>query len=374
MTSELQQTENNNETGMNRNEDIDSKIADFMADIDEIVLGKKSATNNNHTHEKSEWKECFDETSQSIYYWNTITNECSWDPPSISSQTDLIEKSINSTNSEGINKKKRQQSITDNKSPKKLKKPSIIAEYASSESETSEDDEENVDDIDELLNEVLDKEEKKDKKCQQTDLYPLFEADCRAAIARLIDLGDKKPEIFTLRIQLETRLEDCLSGHLSKSYAVSKLEQALIQIEEFEKLLLTASTSLPTTTEPLKPPLTSSDMALLLSLPPPPPPPSSPPPPFDFPSSSANDDHDQTLQLFYAQLNCDPSQTTSSISDTETTMPNMKSEQQQQQQHHHHHHHKDKKPKPAKTLPTDLIQKWTHARQELRGIADIDDS
>ncbi|CAF0791468.1 unnamed protein product [Rotaria sp. Silwood1] len=370
MTSELQ-IENDNETEMNRNEDIDSKIADFMADIDEIVLGKKSTSNNVHNHEKSEWKECFDETSQSIYYWNTITNECSWDPPSIASQNDRTGKSMNSTDADEVNiEKKRQQSITDNKSPKKIKKPSLIAEYASSESETSDDEEENVDDIDELLNEVLDKE-KKDKKCQQSDLYPLFEADCRAAIARLMDLGDKNMEIFTLRIQLETRLEDCLSGHLSKSYAVSKLEQALIRIEEFEKLFLTSSTLLPTIPEPLKPPLTSSEMALLLSLPPPPPPPSPPPPP-TFPSASSHDD-DQTLQLFYAQLNCDPPDSTSSIFDVETTMTNMKSEQHQHHPHYHHHH-KDKKSKPAKTLPTDLIQKWTHARQELRGIADIDDS
>jgi hypothetical protein len=85
-----------------------------------------------------------------------------------------------------------------------MKKPSLIAEYASSESESSdeEDEEENIDDIDELLNEVLDKEEKVDKK---VDLYPLLEADCRAAIARLIDLGDKTTEIFTLRIQLEVQ-------------------------------------------------------------------------------------------------------------------------------------------------------------------------
>jgi len=84
-----------------------------------------------------------------------------------------------------------------------MKKPSLIAEYASSESESSEEEEEeNIDDIDELLNEVLDKEEKVDKK---VDLYPLFEADCRAAIARLIDLGDKTTEVFTLRIQLEVQ-------------------------------------------------------------------------------------------------------------------------------------------------------------------------
>jgi hypothetical protein len=89
---------------------------------------------------------------------------------------------------------------TDNKPTKKIKRPTLIAEYTSSESESSEEeDEENVDDIDELLNEVLDKEE----KVQQTDLHPLFEGDCRAAIARLIDLDDKTTELFSLRIQLE---------------------------------------------------------------------------------------------------------------------------------------------------------------------------
>jgi len=94
--------------------------------------------------------------------------------------------------------------------------------------------------------------------------------------------------------------------------------------------------------EPSKPALTSSEMALLLSLPPPPPPPS-PPPPSSFPphpSLSTNED-DKTLQLFYAQLNCDQSELMSSVSNMEKTSMVPKSEQQQQ--HHHHHHHKDKK-------------------------------
>ena len=83
----------------------------------------------------------------------------------------------------------------DDNATKKKKKPSLIAEYTSSESENSEE-ENTVDDIDELLNEVMDNKEK-------IDLYPLFEADCRAAIARLTDLGDKSIDICTLRIQLE---------------------------------------------------------------------------------------------------------------------------------------------------------------------------
>lgn len=89
----------------------------------------------------------------------------------------------------------------DNKSAKKMKKPSLIAEYTSSGSESSEEEEENVDDIDELLNEVLDKKE----KIVPIDRYPLFEADCRAAIARLTDLSDKTTDILTLRIQLEVQ-------------------------------------------------------------------------------------------------------------------------------------------------------------------------
>ncbi|CAF0787900.1 unnamed protein product [Adineta steineri] len=351
----------NNESGKNRKEDIDSKIADFMADIDEIVLGKKSNTNND---EESEWKQCFDETTQSVYYWNIKTNECSWDPPPTGLQNHVTEISHNSTDIDGINQKKRQQITTDIQSMKKLKKPSFISEYPSSDSESTEDDdEENIDEIDELLNEVLEKEEKVDNKVQQIDLYPLFETDYRAAIARLTDLSDRTAEIFTLRIQLETRLEDCLAGYLSKLYAVNKLDEALLQIEEFEKSHPTIA-SPPIVTEPSKPPLTSSEMALLLSLPPPPPPPS--PPPL---SSSTEDD--KTLQLFYAQLNCDQPEQPTSICDMEKPSTITKSEQQP---HHHQHHHKDKKSKPAKTLPTDLIQKWTHARQELRGIADIDDS
>jgi len=109
-------------------------------------------------------------------------------------------------------------------------------------------------------------------------------------------------------------------------------------------------------------------MALLLSLPPPPPPLSPPPPPL----SSTNED-DKTMQLFYAQINCDQSDPMFSFFDVEKTSMITKPEQHPQP----HHHHKDKKSvqKPAKTLPTDLIQKWTHARQELRSsIADIDDS
>ncbi len=106
--------------------------------------------------------------------------------------------------------RKRQQTTIDIRSPKKIKKPCLIAEYASSDTESNEEDdddeeEENVDDIDELLNEVLDKKE----KVQQVDLYPLFEANCRAAIDRLTDLGDTTPQIFTLRIQLEVNTIFC---------------------------------------------------------------------------------------------------------------------------------------------------------------------
>lgn len=98
---------------------------------------------------------------------------------------------------------------TDDKTTKKKKKPTLIAEYTSSESDDDDEEEENtVDDIDELLNEVLDEKEKVNSKLPSVDLYPLFEADCRAAIARLTDLGDKSIEISTLRIQLEVRNRD----------------------------------------------------------------------------------------------------------------------------------------------------------------------
>lgn len=311
-----------------KNDDINSKIADFMADIDEIVLGKKS----NIESEQSEWQQCFDETTQAIYYWNTKTNECSWDPPPISDTQQSTSE---------LNSKKRSQTTVESKSPKKLKSKSLIAEYTSSESENEveeeeEDEEGNVNEIDELLEEVL---EKKDEPLPSTDLYPLFEADCRAALARLSDLADRSKDILALQIQLETRLEDCLAGYLAKSYAVRKLEEALVQIDEFERIHLT------TTMKPIKPSLTTSEMALLLSLPPPPPPPSPPP---------SSNETDPTAQSFNNKHNSDADKPS---------------------YHHHHHHSKDKKTKPAKTLPTDLIQKWTHARQELRStIPDIDDS
>jgi hypothetical protein len=86
-------------------------------------------------------------------------------------------------------------------SPKKLKKPSLIAEYASSDSSSDDDDE----DIDELLNEVLEKEDKTEIKPQLVDLYPLFEVNSHAAIARLVDLADRTADMQTLRIQLEVR-------------------------------------------------------------------------------------------------------------------------------------------------------------------------
>ncbi|UJR15939.1 hypothetical protein I4U23_002859 [Adineta vaga] len=366
-------TETDHHSTKNRNADIDSKIADFMADIEEIVCGKKTNDCQHHHHHhqqqhvESEWKQCFDETSQAIYYWNAKTNECSWDPPTSVSSNHMTENANDET------KKRRQELTTDIKSPKKPKKPNLIAEYPSSDSESSEDndDEENVDEIDELLEEVLDQNEKVPKnKIPPVDLYPLFEAEYRAALARLLDLGDKSADILILRVQLETRLEDTLAGHLSKSYAVSKLEEALVQIEELEKLYLTVN-PLPIVIEQTKPSLTTSEMALLLSLPPPPPP-SSPPPLSIYPQPLLNED-DETLQMFYAQLQSEeiepPPPPSLPTYDIEKPSIVTKSDQ-----HHHHHHHKDKKSKPAKTLPTDLIQKWAHARQELCGIADIDDS
>lgn len=99
--------------------------------------------------------------------------------------------------------KKRLQTSNEHQSPKKVKKPSLISEYASSESETSD-----VDEIDELLNEVLEKPGTTSSSAPPVDLYPLFEVDYRAAIARLTSLGDQTAEIFTLRVQLEVRPTD----------------------------------------------------------------------------------------------------------------------------------------------------------------------
>ena len=59
----------------------------FQKDIDEIVCGKKTNAQQPPQDEESEWKQCFDETSQAAYYWNTKTNECSWDPPPVESAT-----------------------------------------------------------------------------------------------------------------------------------------------------------------------------------------------------------------------------------------------------------------------------------------------
>ena len=101
-----------------------------------------------------------------------------------------------------VENKRPPKTTIEDKKTKKKKKPTIIAEYTSSESENS-DEEDTVDDIDELLNEVLDEKEKTDPKVPSIDSYPLFEADCRAAIARLTDLGDKSIDICKLRIQLE---------------------------------------------------------------------------------------------------------------------------------------------------------------------------
>jgi hypothetical protein len=103
----------------------------------------------------------------------------------------------------------------------------------------------------------------------------------------------------------------------------------LIQIDEFEKSHLTPA-PLSYTLEPPKPSLTTSEMALLLSLPPPPPPPSPPPP---------TNTNDQTLQHFYAQLNCDQPDPVPSLSD----MGKQPTIVTKSESHHHHHHHKDKK-------------------------------
>lgn len=116
----------------------------------------------------------------------------------------------------------------------------------------------------------------------------------------------------------------------------------MIKIDELEKLYLTSASSL-NVPELVKPSITISDIALLRSLPPPPPPPLSPPPP----SSSSGKEDDQTLQLFYAQLNGNQLDPMISTVEIEKTSMGTRSES-------HHHHHKDKKTVDTKkkTHPT----------------------
>lgn len=141
----------------------------------------------------------------------------------------------------------------------------MIAQYTSSESEST-DNEQTADDIDELLEEVLEEKATKQKKTNPVDNFPLFEADCRAAIARLCHLDEKNKEALILRIQLEvftaneksakhsfciefipffvqTRLEDVLTGHLPKSYAAKKLEDSIEKIDELEKVHFTSNST-----------------------------------------------------------------------------------------------------------------------------------
>ena len=125
--------------------------------------------------------------------------------------------------------KKRLTASRDRPSAKKFKKPSLIAEYVSSESETTDDDEE--DDIDELLNEVLEKEEAVESKAPHLDSYPSFETDCRSVISRLADLESSTAECLTLRIQLEVglqRLRQRKTSRLFGSRRVSKIVSPVI--------------------------------------------------------------------------------------------------------------------------------------------------
>ena len=84
--------------------------------------------------------------------------------------------------------------------------------------------------------------------------------------------------------------------------------------------------------DPIKPTISSSEMALL-SLPPPPPPPSPPPAPMTTTTTTIVDD--PTLQMFYAQLNSNPVTESTCSSPPEKT-GTTKSEL-------HSHHHKEKK-------------------------------
>ncbi|XP_070568663.1 formin-binding protein 4-like [Ptychodera flava] len=90
--------------------DLDSKVADFLAEIDALapqdeetndkestVIPQSSAdsttedTNDSITG-SSEWQEVFDANTNCTYYWNTVTNEVSWDiPQSIKQSTSTTE-------------------------------------------------------------------------------------------------------------------------------------------------------------------------------------------------------------------------------------------------------------------------------------------
>ena len=65
----------------------DAKVADFLKEIDDIEntsnkpkKGKKSS-NTTVTPDSSPWKECIDESTNHPYYWNTVTNEVTWTFP-----------------------------------------------------------------------------------------------------------------------------------------------------------------------------------------------------------------------------------------------------------------------------------------------------
>lgn len=170
------------------------------------MLGKKPTAHQ----DESEWKECFDETSQAIYYWNTKTNECSWDPPPTEphgeeDSTAQRDYRIVMEECPLLGKRRRPSSSE----PHSSKKRTLIAEYTSSESDSSEDDDvDNNEVIDELLEEVLEKDEQSERhRAPPVDLYPLFEADCRAAIVRLHALGERSAEVSALRVQLEVRAD-----------------------------------------------------------------------------------------------------------------------------------------------------------------------
>ncbi|XP_078670110.1 formin-binding protein 4-like isoform X1 [Branchiostoma floridae x Branchiostoma belcheri] len=99
-------------------DDIDSKVADFLAEIDaldvpeaddaEVDAGKGETKENQATtaaanveatatepvavtpsvdpelaREAQEWQECLDEGTGCVYYWHTVTNEVQWEIPAI---------------------------------------------------------------------------------------------------------------------------------------------------------------------------------------------------------------------------------------------------------------------------------------------------
>jgi len=290
------------------------------------------------TFDYQQWQQCFDEFSQS-YYWNTQTNECTWDPSQYlyqqllsqanniftnnngkkesvpTSSADVLSSSIknSSYNNESPSKKRRQSIDNDVSNEKiKIKKPlSGIVSYDSENDESldndskndeqddNDDDDDDDGDIDEFIEQVLHDTNIPESK---ENTIKSFKTTCRTIIDKLKALEkicDKESfvNIYATRIQIEVRLEDVIAGHLKTSYALEKLELAKERLHEYEnkceKLIRINDT------QSVEPESTDAQnkhyFQNLLSLPIPPPPPS--------PTVIQTVDNDDALEMFYAQIN-----------------------------------------------------------------------